>query len=106
MDHTQNRLNIVKPAKWIMLSLCWCDAGDAGDVEAAAQALQVRGLQSRRKLSLASYHRQLLASCLSGKAKLLLRKAADSQHAGQLKKDALALQEEAATLLGTKQALQ
>lgn len=78
---------------------------DPGDMEAAAQALQAPGLQQSRKLSLASYHRQLLASCLTGKAKLLLRKAADSQHAGQLKKDASALQEEAATLLGTKQAL-
>ena len=75
-------------------------------MEAAAQALQAPGLQHSRKLSLASYHRQLLASCLTGKAKLLLRKAANSQQAAQLKQDALALQEEAAALLGSKPVVQ
>ncbi|KAK9843048.1 hypothetical protein WJX74_006173 [Apatococcus lobatus] len=80
-------------------------SGSEDDLEAAARALQAPGLKHSQKLSLASYHRQLLASCLTGKAKLLLRKAVESQHSVQLKQDALALQEEAAALLGSRPAV-
>ncbi len=84
------------------LKKSWHGADEASELTAAAQALQAPGLQQSRKLSLSSYHRQLLASCLSGKAKLLLRRAAGSRQDTQLQQEASGLQQEAATLLGTK----
>ncbi len=67
-------------------------------MEAAARALQAPELQQSKKLPLAAYHRQLLHSCLTGKAKLLMRRAAGSRQGTQLETDALALIEEAAAL--------